>query len=256
MTQRMLGKRPAKADPRRLMLAAYTSAQLPPPPSSCDRTYGIKPWGVMANDRLSICAYSALGHMLMSWSMATTKKPLIIPDAEIIAAYASGTGYNPTTGAGDNGSAMPDVCEQWRSSGIGGNKITAYGAIDARNRLAIMQSVYLFGSAYIGIMLPQSAMEQTDAGLAWTTPWFSAIVGGHAICILAYDDKHVWAITWGEVQCITWDFMARYPDEGFACLDPLWIGADGNAPDSGLNLPALVSDLNTITTSAPLPIAA
>lgn len=256
MTQRMLGKHPAKADPRRLMLAAYTSAQLPPPPPSCDRTYGINPWGVMANDRLGDCAYAAPGHQVMSWSMATTKKPVIIPDSEIIAAYAAGTGYNPTTGAGDNGSAMPDVCEQWRTAGIGGNKIAAYGAIDTRSQFAIMQAIYLFGSAYVGITLPQSAMDQTEAGLAWTTPWFSPIIGGHAIPIFTYDAKHVWAVTWGETQCITWEFLFRYMDEAFACLDPLWIGTDGNAPDSGLNLAALVADLNLVTTSAPLPIAA
>jgi hypothetical protein len=256
MTQRMLGKHAAKADPRRLMMSSYMSSTLPAPPRSCDRTYGITDWGQMGNDRLGDCAYAAPGHMVMAWSMGTTKKPIIIPDSEIIAAYASGTGYNPVTGANDNGSAMPDVCEQWRSSGIGGNRISAYGALDTRNTVAIKQSIYLFGSAYVGIMLPQTAMQQTEAGLAWTVPYFSEVIGGHAIPLQSYDDDHVWTPTWGKNQCMTWEFLLRYMDEAFACINALWIGADGNAPDSGLNLNALVSDLNVITTPAPMPIAA
>lgn len=246
MNNYKLGKLPAKADPRRVMLSSFTSAKLPPPPASCDRTYGITDWGMMANDRLGDCAYAAPGHMVMAWSMGTAKKPIIIPDAEIIAAYAKGTGYNPVTGAGDNGSAMPDVCEQWRQSGIGGNQITAYGALDTRNQLGIMQAIYYFGSAYIGVMLPQSAMEQTDANLAWTTPWFSPIIGGHALPLQAYNDKYVWAPTWAKNQCITWDFLFRYMDEAFACIDPLWIASDGLAPDCGLNITALVADLDLV----------
>lgn len=261
---RKLGKHAAKADARRLMLAAYMSATLPAPPATCDRTYGITDWTAMGNSGedepppgvkvCGDCAYAAPGHMVMGWSMGTAKTPLIIPAPEIVAAYAAGTGYNPVTGLGDNGSSMPSVCEQWRSTGIGGNKISAYGALDLRNPVAIQQAVYLFGGAYIGLNLPGSAEQQTDANLVWTTPWFSPIIGGHAVCILSYDAVHAWLITWGKIQCATWDFLFRYMDEAFACIDPLWVGTNGLAPDSGLNLPALVSSLNLVTAQpAPLP---
>ncbi|HEX3732609.1 MAG TPA: hypothetical protein VHU91_06795 [Mycobacteriales bacterium] len=258
-----LGKHAATADPRRLMMSAFTSARLPAPPATCDRTYGITDWTPMGNSGEDApppgvkvcgdCAYAGPGHMVMAWSMGTTKKPLIIPDTEIVAAYASGTGYNPVTGAGDNGSSMPAVCEQWRTKGIGGNKITAYGALDQSRQVSIQQAVYLFGAAFVGLMLPQSAMQQTEANLVWTTPWFSPIIGGHAVPILAYDAVHIWLITWAKIQCATWDFLFRYMDEAFACIDPLWIASDGLAPDSGLNVPALVADLDLVSAKPTLP---
>ena len=37
----MLGKHAARTDSRRFILANYTSAQLPAPPASCNRTDGI-----------------------------------------------------------------------------------------------------------------------------------------------------------------------------------------------------------------------
>jgi hypothetical protein len=263
---RKYGKLAAKADPRRLMFAAYTSAQLPAPPATCDRTYGITDWTPMGNSGedepppgvrvCGDCAYAAPGHMVMGWSMGATKKPVIIPATEIVAAYATGTGYNPITGAGDNGSAMPDVCEQWRTAGIGGNKITAYGALSTQNQLGIMQATYLYGGAYIGLTLPASAEQQTDANLVWTVPWFSPIIGGHAVPILSYDATHVWLITWGKIQCATWDFVLKYMDEAFVCIDPLWIGANGEAPDSGLNITALVSNLDLVASKPGPPPAA
>jgi hypothetical protein len=253
MPQRCLGKLPAKADVRRLMMSAYTSAKLPPPPATSDRTYGISPWGLMANDRLGDCAYASVGHMQMAWSMGASKKAVVITDAEIIAAYTA-TGYNPTTGAHDDGSNLIEVQEQWRSVGIAGNKILGYTGLDLRTQLQIMQAVYYFGGAYIGVNLPQSAEQQTDAGLTWTVPWFSPIIGGHAIPILSYDATHVWAVTWGQVQAITWEFISRYCDEAYAIVDPLWIEANGEAPDSGLNITTLVADLGAVNAkAAPLP---
>jgi hypothetical protein len=252
MTQRCLGKHPARADARRLQFAAYTTAALPPPPATCDRTYGINPWGIMKNDTLGDCAYASVGHMIMAWSRGASGTPLVLSDQTIVSAYATGTGYNPATGAGDNGSNLVEVQEQWRSTGIGGNKIAGYGALDLRNPLQTRESIYYYGGAYIGVMLPESAMQQTDAGLTWTTPWWSPIAGGHAIPLLSYDDKHLWTVTWGKAQAMTWDFYFRYCDESYVVVDPLWIQASGVSP-SNLNLDALVADLGVVAAKSAAP---
>ena len=214
----LLGKHAPKADARRFMLASYTSAQLPAPPAQCDRTYGITDWTPMGNcgedapppgvKVCGDCAYAGIGHMIMAWSMGSTKKPLILPDTTIVQAYADGTGYNPVTGLGDNGSNLMDVLEQHRLKGIGGNQNVGHGALDIRNQTQIMQAVYLFGGAYIGVQLPASAEEQTEANLTWTTPWFSPIKGGHCVPIVAYTATHLWCITWAKFQAMTWDFFS------------------------------------------------
>jgi hypothetical protein len=253
VVKRAYGKQPARADARRIQLAVYQSAILPPAPVTCDRTYGLTDWGVMRNDTIGLCAYASAGHMQMGWSLGARKKAVIIPDADIVQAYAVGTGYDPATGAGDNGSNLLNVQEQWRTAGIAGNRIVASGALDLRNAGSIREAVYYYGGAYIGVMLPASAEQQTDAGLVWTTPWFSPIVGGHAVPILSYDAHHVWLITWGKVQCATWDFIFRYCDEAYAIVDPLWITADSVAVDSGLNISALVADIAAVNAIAPAP---
>jgi hypothetical protein len=245
LTQRCYGKLPAKADPRRLMFASYTAAALPAPPATCDRTYGLTAWGMMGNDRLGDCAYAAVGHHIQAWSLGTTKKPLTLSDETIIGAYAAGTGYNPATGQGDNGSVMLNVLEQWRTQGIGGNKILASAGLDLRNPAHIKEAIYYYGGVYAGFNLPKSAEEQTEANTVWSSPWFSPIIGGHAIALLSYTSEYVWAITWGKVQCLTWDFLFRYIDEAFVIVDPLWISGTGVSP-SNLKIDALIADLGVV----------
>jgi hypothetical protein len=251
---RCLGKHPARADARRVQFAAYTTGTLPAPPASTDRTYGIDPWGVMGNDTIGLCAYASIGHLIMAWSKGAAGKPLVLTDSVIVDAYATGTGYNPATGAGDNGSNLLNVLGQWHTDGIGGNKNAAYGALDLRDPTQTKEAVHYYGGAYVGVMLPQSAMQQTDANLTWTTPWFSPIIGGHAFPVLSYDANHLWCVTWGKVQAITWDFYFRYCDEAYAVIDPAWFAVSGVSP-SNLNLDALVADLSAMAAPPQPPLS-
>jgi hypothetical protein len=242
------GKLPAKADARRLMFATYQAAALPAPPATCDRTYGFTDWGMMGNDRLGDCAYAAPGHHIQAWSLGTTKKALTLADSVIIGAYSAGTGYDPATGANDHGASMLNVCEQWRTKGIGNNKILASAALDLRDPTHIKEVIYYYGGVYAGFNLPASAQEQTSANTVWSVPWFSPIIGGHAIALLSYTADYVWAITWGKIQCIAWDFVIKYIDEAYAIVDPLWVSNTGVSP-SNLRIDALVADLGAVTRS-------
>jgi hypothetical protein len=252
--KRLYGKKAARADARRLQFSSYTAAALPAPPDECDRTYGITDWTDMANSGTDQpppavricgdCAWAAAGHAIMAWSMGTTKKPLILSAQTIVDAYAS-TGYNPGTGANDNGSNLIDTQEYWRTTGIGGNKIAAYAGVSIQGPLQVKEAIFYYGGCYIGVNLPGSAEQQTDANLAWTSPWFSPIVGGHCVQLLSYTAKYLWCITWGKIQAMTWDFFFRYCDEAYAIVDPLWIGASGISP-SNLNLDALIADLGVV----------
>lgn len=251
-----LGKLPAQADPRRVMLAAYSAAALPPPPETSDRTYGLTDWGELMNCQLGCCAYSAAGHHAMAWQLGATKKTTIVKDQTIIDAYAAGTGYDPVTGRGDNGTVLLNMLEQWREGRITGNQIIASAAIDCRDPVHIKEAVHFYGGVLAGIQMPQSAMEQSEANVTWSIPWFSPMVGGHAIAILSYTSKFVWCITWGKIQAMTWEFLMKYLDEGYAVINPLWMDAEGMSV-SGLHLDALVADLAALNTpSMGPPVAA
>ncbi len=253
--KRCLGKLPAREDPRRMMLSRYSAgASLPPPPADCDRTFGHKIWGMLGNERTRCCAYCAVAHHGSAWSLGTVGKPLLISAEQVIAAYAHGTGYDPVTGAHDNGSYLINVLEEWRTQGFGTNRIAAHAAVDLRDPTNTKEAIYYYGGACCGVQLPQTAMQQTEANLAWTVPYFSSILGGHAITILSYNATHLWCVTWGAVQAMTWEFYLKYADEAYAIVNPLWLDAASGISPTGLDLNGLIGDLSVVaSTSALMP---
>src|SRR5438552_14821435 len=103
--------------------------------------------------------FSAAVHMIQCCT-ANVGNVIVPSDASIIAAYAAITGYNPTTGANDNGAVEIDVLNYWRKTGIDGRQIAAYVALEPHNHDQVRESVYLFGGCYIGLSLPVSAQHQ------------------------------------------------------------------------------------------------
>src|SRR5262249_25124468 len=135
-----------------------------------------------------------------------------------------------------------DVLEYWRTTGIAGNQILAYAAVDTRNLDEVRQAIWLFGGIYLGIYVPQSAERQFAAGEPWTVPWVSPIVGAHAVPALAYDESGVAVSTWAKIQGADWRFFSRYCEEAYAIVDQAWIASSGISP-SGFDVEQLKTDL-------------
>lgn len=247
-----LGKQPVRHDPRTLLFAAYTTAALPTPPASLDLTTKIQNWGMMDNDQIGDCTCAAAGHMIMDWTAYSQGKPTTPTDAQIVAAYSAITGYNPTTGANDNGAVEIDVLNYWRQSGIAGHQITAYVALEPSNHLHIMDAVFIFGGCYIGLQLPISAQAQIQNHQPWSVPpqgttgdgkpgsW-----GGHAVPVLGYDERGLTVITWGATQRMTWQFWQAYCEEAYAILSPDYL-TKAKANPQGINLEQLQEDLTDL----------
>jgi hypothetical protein len=244
-----LGKQVARRDPRTLLFASYTTAALPAPPASFDLTGKIKAWGMMENDQLGDCTCAAAGHLIMEWT-ANAKAKMVTPtDKQIVAAYSAITGYNPTTGANDNGAVEIDVLNYWRQSGIAGHKIGAYVALEPANHNHVMDSVYVFEGCYIGVQLPISAQAQVQNHQPWSVPpggptgdgkpgsW-----GGHAVPVVSYDARGVTVVTWGALQVMTWSFWETYCDEAYAILSTDYLTGKKESPQ-GFSLPELQADL-------------
>jgi hypothetical protein len=106
----------------------------------------------------------------MEWTANTGKKMFTPSDKQIVTAYSAITGYNPVTGANDNGAVEIDVLNYWRQSGIAGHKIGAYVAFEPANHTHITDSVHIFDGCSIGLQLPISAQAQVQNHQPWSVP--------------------------------------------------------------------------------------
>jgi len=245
-----LGKQSARHDPRALLLATYLTSALPTPPASFDVAAKMPAnWGMMDNDQIGDCTCAAAGHLIMEWTFNAGKKMFTPTDKQIVAAYSAITGYNPVTGANDNGANETDVLNYWRQSGIAGHKIGAFMSLEPSNHTHIMDSVYIFEGCYIGVQLPISAQAQTQNHQPWSVPPGGATGdgrpgswGGHAVPVVAYDSRGVTVVTWGALQIMTWSFWQAYCDEAYAILSEDYLDGKKKAPQ-GFSLLELKQDL-------------
>jgi hypothetical protein len=206
---------------------------------------------MMDNDQIGDCTCAAAGHLIMEWT-ANASKMVTPTDQDIVTAYSAITGYNPVTGANDNGAQELDVLNYWRQQGIAGHKIEAYMALEPANHTHVMDAVWIFGGCYIGLALPKSAQAQTSNKQIWSVPpsgtggdgkpgsW-----GGHAVPVVAYDARSLTVVTWGALQTMTWGFWAAYCDEAYAILSPDYLEQKGGqtVTPGGFNLQQLQADL-------------
>ena len=259
---RCLGKKAPRFDKRTLKLEHYLqSTKLPPTPASLSWSGAFTNWGMMKNDSVGDCTCAGAGHAIQIWTYnANYGQAVTIPDAEVLKAYTAitaeennGQGYNPQTGANDNGCVEIDVLNYWRQTGIGGHKIDAYAFVNPFHPQMIREAIMLFGGVYIGLSLPITAQDQIDQGVPWSVPrtgptgnaapgsW-----GGHCVFIDSYDPKYLTCVTWGALQKMTWNFWYCYCDEAYAIISKDFIEQSGKSP-SGFDMAALTADLTAVT---------
>jgi hypothetical protein len=233
-------------DPRTLRLAAYTS-QVPKPPAAVHRSHNDFAWPMFGNDRIGDCTIAAAAHMLEGWAFGAGAKQPSITQAQVVKAYTAVSGYDPKSGANDNGAVELDVLRYWHSTGVAGHKIGAFASVNPHEATEIRQACWLFGGVYIGIALPVTAQTQK----IWDTPasglqgdgapgsW-----GGHAVPVVSYDANRLAIITWGAVQLMTWRFFGAYVDEAYAILSTDVL--KGTRSPEGFSLSQLQSDLSAL----------
>lgn len=245
-----LGKLIPRHDSRMLQFAMYTSA-VPPAPAHIDWTPAMQfPCGAMGNLKYGDCTCAGMGHAEQLWT-ANTSVEFTPPDNAIIAAYSAISGFDPVTGAHDNGAVELDVLKYWQNTGIAGKKILAYADVNPHLLQHVQQAIWLFGVGYIGISLPITAQQQIgglwdvvgdgQSGDSAPGSW-----GGHCVDIVAYTPDEFLCITWGHLQRMSYHWFLTYCDEFHVPLSPDWINAKGTGA-SGFDLATLQSDLKLIT---------
>jgi hypothetical protein len=244
-----LGKLPAKHDARTLQLANYLApTAIAPPPVKEDYEKKVKNWPMMQNDQLGDCTCACAGHMTEEWT--TYAGAAFTPgDSAILKAYEMVGGYRPGQPDTDQGAVVVDVLNYWRRTGIAKHKILGYAALEPNNHNQVKDSVFLFGNCYLGIALPLSAQTQR----VWAVPPGGAkgsgapgSWGGHAVPVVAYNQRGLTVVTWGALKHMTWGFLDTYCDEAYAVLSQDWIDATKHVSPANFDLETLQADLKQI----------
>ena len=238
-----LGKKEAQHDPRTLKLSAYLKPELPAPPDSVDWTVGVGDWGLYGNDRLGDCVVAGCAHMIGCWTRWAAGTPSWVPLSDVVSTYLE---LSPN----DEGLVVLDFLKRWRKPGVLGHPIGAFVSVDPNSTWQLMQAITYFGGVYLGVQLPISAQGQdtwtvTDPGLrgaAAPGSW-----GGHCVTVQAFDASGLTCVTWGKTKRLSWGFWSAYCDEAFALASVDWVCSDSQESPTGLDMAALVSDLQAVT---------
>jgi hypothetical protein len=238
-----------KEEKPRLVLDSYLAASLPKAHAVVDRASKVDSWPMYDNDSIGDCTCAAVGHVIQAWT-AYAGTEATINDFDVLAAYEAVSGYNPATGANDNGAAEQDVLNYWRKTGVGGHKILAFAQLeDLENLTMAKQAVDLFGSLYIGLDIPDTAMQQFMAGEPWDVVKGAQIEGGHAVPVQYWGTNEageIGVVTWGKLQRMTRAFWRAYVEEAWVVISQDWLNANGDTIE-GFDLAQLEADFTALT---------
>jgi hypothetical protein len=243
-----LGKHPPVIDQRTLRFEKYVTPALPPPPAAVDYGAKVSTWPMYGNDKYGDCTCAAAGHMIQNWT-ANANGEVTLPNAAVLTFYEHFVGDPPPPDAGCN---MLQVLNYWRHTGLDKHNIAAYAAVQLKNQAETQTALYLFGSIYIGVSLPDFAVAGDMLTVPWAVPPGGPVgnaapnpKNGHCIPAVAYDADNLTVVTWGEPKTMSWEFYDAYADEAFAVVSQDFIEKSGTSLD-GFDLATLEADLKTL----------
>ena len=187
----------------------FDGGKLPAAPVKC--TYALKTLYPMAdNDRLGCCVVA--GHIHLTQAIVQENGGTYTYPGDA----ATQEEYFRLTGGADTGLVESTFLQAAKNSPILGSQIDSFGVLDPKNVDEIKSAIYVFGGAFLGVTLPQSAQNQFPG--TWSVVPNSPIVGGHCIVAIGYDAQFVYLVTWGQVIRCTWEWFTTYVDEAHAII--------------------------------------
>jgi hypothetical protein len=249
-----LGKKVPRHDIRTLKFARY-AATLATPPTQALWQSKVPLYGMDGNDAVGDCTVAGAAHLMETWSYnAEPATPVNFAEQDCL------KDYYLMTGGPDTGLDLLTVLKQWQGTGLlygsgQSDKIVAYTELTVGNQLQAQQAIALFGGVYIGLELPGFITQASDPlAVSWVVPPGGAVgtnapnpAEGHCVCLVGYDAQTLYAVTWGTVIAMGYDFYQAYADEAYAIISPDWLGS-GQAP-SGFDMAQLQADLAVVEAS-------
>jgi hypothetical protein len=254
------GKLPAQPARPQLKLSAVLRERLASPPAAMDWQDDRIVWPMYGNDVVGDCTCAGVGHLVNELTYYGSGTEVQPAESSVLGMYSAVTGYDPARPGSDTGAYCQDVLAYWRKTGLEGHKITAYAALDVSNLTEIKQAVALFGTIYVGLSFPDSAMDQFNADQPWDVVRGAKVEGGHCVIVGAYSNGRLGLVTWGAETTMTEAFWKRYVDEAWVVLDTDGLKKAGvyftGAPSFyalGQQFAALTGEKNPIPQPGPVP---
>jgi hypothetical protein len=255
-THRFLGLNPKTPDHRDLLLKNYIDAKTL---IDAAQVPGALDWGAfptptgplpeadedpLYNDKASCCVLAAPGHHVKLVGQLTGA-PMIVTAGMVRDAYAAATGYDPATGANDNGWIIRDMLKQWRSKGLYGTTLAGFCAVDWTDADEVAIAAWLCGGLIGGYALPVRIREQDPD---WSVPEAltkddePGSLGGHCIYQHGASPGLDEANSWGEHTTWTPAWRRKYCSELWAPVLGSWVMKSGRAPN-GFAFSDLLADV-------------
>ncbi len=250
-----LGKRLGVVnDPRQLHLRQFLPGGPPVPPARTEIGGTVVDWPMLGNDLYGDCTFAAEGHRIIGQEKAARQHEVQVDDQDVLAGYASLTGFDPQDSSTDHGAYLLDVLNFMRTTGIGReadntrHTIAAYVKVNHASPFEMKAANWMFGGLIVGVAMPRTAQGQHDWDVdpnggadAGPGSW-----GGHAVFSQGYGPRGLRVVSWGEKRIATWEFVARYVDECYAAVSEDWLRPSGQSPH-GLDVDALNAALQNLT---------
>ena len=177
-------------------------------------------WGMLGNDRYGDCVIAGGDHEIMMLNAMNGINVRFNAKATL-SDYAALTGFDPITGANDNGTNMRAALNYRRRIGLidaDGKRhlIGGYCSLEAGNFAEHLQALRIFDCVAIGFEVTESAMEQFSYDKPWTYVRDNNIIGGHYIPIVGRPTaESLDTITWACIQRMSKSFFYHYNDESY-----------------------------------------
>ena len=247
-----LGRKPATHPVGYRLIDSYTSP-LPTSPAKFDHTNGFNEFHMLGNgpdatltvnNRVPVgdCAFVGTVNVHVIDAIET-KEPIVFPSSdETVSTYLA---YNHGHDVGAN---LNQLLAYWHRIGLPWDgKLPAYAALNYRDQQAFWDGVNAFGCGYLGIVVTETMMLQSQANEPWDLTGLHTddhVLGGHCVVAIARDGDDGEVVTWGKRQKFTSRWFARNVEEAHVVLTSGQVAHKGDG--YGIDLDHLQSDLKAI----------
>ena len=228
-------------------------AALPEAPAVFDHTNGFDGFDMLGNgpdpsltvnggNPVGDCAFVGTVNVELIDSVETHRAFTMPSSDEVV------TDYLRYDHGQDQGANLAELLAFWHRLGLPWTgKLPGYAGLSHQDWAQFWAGVNAFGNGYIGIVVTQTMMDQTQAQEPWDltgSPSDDEVLGGHCVVPFARNGDLGTVATWGMRQQFTERWFLKNCEEAHVALTPAQVAAKGNG--YGLDLEKLQADLKAL----------